>query len=173
MHNYIEQKETERLYIRPLTLDDLGDWEKFFHTPSSLLFFPPFLTGKPKKDATSWIEKQLDRYKDGRFGLQALIEKSTGKFVGQCGLLTQEIDNAKVIEIGYSLLPEHEGKGYATEAAKHFKKYAFDNKLTNSLVSIIHVDNIASQQVATRNGMTNSKRTTFHEIDVFVFRLDR
>lgn len=173
MKKYLEAKESDRLIIRPLRLDDLPKWEVFFHNPNSLLYFPNFLTGNARKDATAWIQKQLDRYENGNYGLQALIEKSTGNFVGQCGLLTQEVDEITEIEIGYSLLPEYEGKGYASEAAQFFKEYAFENDVTDSLVSVIHKENIPSQKVATRNGMTISKETLFHEIGVYIFRIDK
>ena len=173
MEKYPITIETERLLIRPLTITDIIKWEPFFHNPASVKYFPNFITGNSENDARSWIQKQLDRYEDDRFGLHALTEKKTGEFIGQCGLLTQEIDNATEIEIGYSLLPEFEGKGYASEAAQFFKDFAFSNDITNSIISIIHKDNIPSQKVALRNDMTNSKATTFHGLDVYVFRVDK
>ena len=171
MKNYPITTETERLLIRPLLQEDIKKWEVFFQSPSSLLYFPPFLTGNAQKDAKFWIDKQLVRYKENRFGLHALIEKESSNFVGQCGLLAQEIDGKTEIEIGYSLLPHFEGKGYATEAAIFFKNYAFKNNLADSVISIIHRDNIGSQNVARKNGMKIWKETNFHGIEMFVFRV--
>lgn len=174
MNRYLDKKETERLFIRPLTLGDIELWTPFFTHPNSIKYFPKFLSGNPEIDATSWIQKQLDRYTDGRHGLMALIEKSTGDFVGQCGLLTQEIDGKTEIEIGYSLLPQFEGKGYATEAAQLFKKYAFEKNTIDSVVSIIDIGNIPSQNVAMRNGMTKGKMVKdYFGIDVFIFRTNK
>jgi len=173
MLNYLEQKETDRLIIRPLTMDDIKLWTPFFYNPKSIRYFPNFLTSNPKEDATSWISKQLVRYENGKFGLHALIEKSTGRFIGQCGLLEQDVEGEKEIEIGYSLLHQFEGKGYAAEASRFFKNYAFENNITNSLVSIIHVYNIASQKVAMKNGMKSTKKIPYQGIDVFVFRINK
>lgn len=173
MNNYLKEQETDRLLIRPLTLTDNVIWTKFLSDPDCTEFFPKYMRNDSKSRAITWIQKQLERYEENRFGLLGLIEKSTGKFIGQCGLLTQEIDGSPEIEIGYHLLPEFHGKGYASEAAKHFKQYAFDKNITESIISIIHRDNIASQKVAQRNGMTNSKSTTFHDIDVFIFRINK
>jgi ribosomal-protein-alanine N-acetyltransferase len=47
------------------------------------------------------------------------------------------------LEIGYSLMPESRGKGYALEATKKCKDFAFHNQLTDSLISIIHSKNLA------------------------------
>jgi RimJ/RimL family protein N-acetyltransferase len=67
-------------------------------------------------------------------------------------------------------LRKHWGKGYASEAAQLFKNYGFQNKLSESIISIIHIDNIPSQQVAIRNGMTKEKQSKWNDLDVFIFR---
>lgn len=73
--------------------------------------------------------------------------------IGQCGLTLQEYKNEQVLEIGYLLRKEFWGNGYATEAAKACKEYAFQTLKVNEVFSIIRDTNIASQQVAIRNGM--------------------
>src|SRR5690606_21550114 len=103
----------------------------------------------------------------------ALIDKNTGNFVGQCGLLTQVIDGNTEIEIGYHLLPSYWGKGYATEAAMACKRYAFDHLNINSVISIIHVDNAPSQRVAERIGMQRDRKSVFKGIPVFVYEAER
>jgi [ribosomal protein S5]-alanine N-acetyltransferase len=107
----------------------------------------------PEEMAKEVIALSLKRYEEGRFGLQALISKETGAFIGKCGLLLQEVNGKNEIEVGYHLLPAYWGKGYATEAAQRFRDYAFENNITDSVVSIIHPDNTLSKKVALRNGM--------------------
>lgn len=51
-------------------------------------------------------------------GMNALIDKNTNEFVGQCGLLIQKIDEKDELEIDYSIMPAHRGKGNVTEEAK-------------------------------------------------------
>jgi len=62
-------------------------------------------------------------------------------------------------------------KGYATEAAKKCKEFAFENNLAESLISIIHVDNIPSQKVALNNGMFLDKTTIYRDNQVHIFRI--
>ena len=94
-----------------------------------------------------------------------------GIFIGQCGLLKQTVDGIEELEIGYSLLPEHRKKGYASEAAKKCKSFAFEHKLSNTLISIIHVDNKPSQRVALNNGMAWDKTTTYKNNPVHIYRV--
>lgn len=149
--NKISSFQTKRLLIRNLTMDDVEPWLEFLQGENSLEFLP--FTGPTIEHSKKWIEKQLNRYKDDGHGLMALVDKDTGRMVGQCGLLKQEIDGNVEIEIGYHIVPVFRGKGYATEAAIAFKKLAFKKKMAASIISIIHVDNIKSQKVAERNGM--------------------
>ena len=60
----------------------------------------------------------------------------------------------EVLEIGYLFERSYWHRGYATEAAKACKKYAFEILKANEVCSIIRDTNIASQNVAVRNGMT-------------------
>ena len=104
-------------------------------------------------------------------GMNVLIDKGSGEFVGQCGLLVQNVDEQEELEVGYSLMPEFRGLGYALEAAQKCRDFAFQNQLADSLISIIHPDNIASQNVALKNGMKLSKQTIYSGMSVKVYRI--
>ncbi len=168
--HYLNEHETSRLLIRPLISDDYLVWQDFIMDETATRFFPDEWKLKPGK-STEWINSQLTRYKEKRYGLQALIDKKTGKFIGQCGLLTQTVDDKNELEIGYHLIPRYWGKGFATEAAMEFKRMGFENKLADSIISIININNTPSQKVAKRNGMTREKRTRFFGLDVFIYRI--
>jgi RimJ/RimL family protein N-acetyltransferase len=102
-----------------------------------------------------------------------LIDKNTNQVVGASGLLVQEVDGTTELEIGYQLLPEYWHKGYATEATQTIRNYAFQNNFADSIISIIHVDNIASKKVAIRNGMSLEKTTKYKDFPVDVFRISK
>lgn len=170
--NYIYQDnlQSERLITRFLIEEDYKIISRFLSDKECSQFFPN--PGLSNDDwAKFWVEKQHTRYKEKRFGLQALIHNETEEFIGMCGLLTQIADNITETEVGYHLLKNNWGKGYALEAAQLFKNYAFDNKLTDSVVSIIHVNNNRSQAVATKNGMYREKEILFWEAPHFVYRI--
>ncbi len=102
-----------------------------------------------------------------------LIDKQTGAFVGQCGLLVQVVNQVEELEVGYSILPQFWNRGYATEAAFLCQRHAFNNALSNSLISIIHEQNIPSQTVALKTGMVADKRTIYANNPVIIYRIER
>ena len=83
------------------------------------------------------------------------------------------MDGIQELEIGYSIMPQHRNRGYAAEAARKCRDYAFENNLADSLISIVHVDNIRSQKVALKNHMTSEKETVFKEMPVNIFRITK
>ena len=82
--------------------------------------------------------------------------------IGQCGLTMQPWKDEEVLEIGYLFNRLYWHKGYATEAAKACKKYAFEVLKAEVVCSIIRDTNIASQNVAISNGMTMAGTWTKH-----------
>jgi RimJ/RimL family protein N-acetyltransferase len=103
--------------------------------------------------------------------MNALIEKTTGKLVGHCGLLIQKVDNITELEIGYSLLPAFWNKGFASEAAMKCRDVAFERDYALSLISIISLSNTASARVAQKSGMTIDRQTVYNDNDVNIFRI--
>lgn len=87
------------------------------------------------------------------FGFWAVIDKNTKSFIGQVGLLVQNVNGKEELEIGYLLKRKYWNKGYATEAAIACKEYAFNCLNKNRVVSIIRDNNYSSQRVAKRVGM--------------------
>jgi ribosomal-protein-alanine N-acetyltransferase len=172
MVNYLyeDKLETERLVTRKLVSDDYKTWSVFFEDKDAVEFIIDSTVTDTAERARHWIERQRSRYENKLFGLQALIDKRSKEFVGMCGLLLQEVEGVKELEIGYHIFKKHWGKGYAPEAAILFKEYAFKNKLSSSVISIIHVNNVRSQSVALKNGMTPEKRCLWNNLDVFIYR---
>ena len=164
--------ETERLIFRKIHESDFNDWLEFFRDPSTSIHWIEEKES-PEKECAKWYEKQFGRYKDGRGGMNALVEKHNGKLVGHCGLLVQTVDGISELEIGYSLLSAFWGKGYASEAAQLCRDVAFRNKYSDSLISIISETNLPSANVARKNRMRISKTTTYNGNRVNIFRITR
>ena len=170
---YCDNLESERLRTHFLTEADVSAWAEFFEDKDAIEFIPDFGLKAPDDKAKHWIERQVDRYENKSFGLQALIDKRTNEFIGQCGLLLQEVDGIKEVEVGYHVLRKHWGKGYAPEAAKLFIDFAFRKNLSPSVISIIHSKNLKSQRVADKNGLIREKQTAWRDMDVFIYRIHK
>lgn len=166
--NYF-QHESERLKFRKLTEEDVPSWIEFFENNNTLRFLGLDETKDHDVLAKEWVLKQIARYAENGLGHLAVMEKSSGQLIGFSGIIARELDGKPFFEIGYSFKPKVWGKGYATEAAKHIRKIGIETKIADQFVSIIHVENNASMQVAIKNGMTRLFDTTFMEMPVAVF----
>lgn len=172
-HFLLEGEETERLTFRKVDRMDFEEWLIFCTYPDSLKYIKITSSEDPIINCNAWFDKVFYRYENKLGGMNALIDKQTHKLVGQCGLLVQTVEGVQELEIGYSLMPEFRGQGFALEAALKCKEYAFQNNLAESLISLIDVDNIASQKVAVANGMQIEKEIDYNGMRMFVFRIKK
>lgn len=158
MNLLLTGQETERLKFRLLKQEDFDCWVDLFKEPN----VAKFLDIDSKFTATElcniWFDKAFHRYENNLGGMNVLIDKKTNQLVGQCGLLIQNMEGIERIEVGYSMHPKFWNQGYASEAAIKCKNYAFENNLVESLISKIHVENIGSEKVALKNGMSFEKK---------------
>lgn len=168
LHGY----ETQRLSFREVKQSDFTDWLEFFRDPTTSAYWIEEKES-PERECEKWYSKQFGRYKNDKGGMNALIEKKSGKLIGHCGLLVQTVDGLQELEIAYSLLPEFWNKGYASEAAKLCRDVAFQNNFSESLISIISVTNVPSETVARKNGMNIAKTTTYNGNRVNIFRITK
>lgn len=173
MKYILEGQETERLKFRLLTGDDYDAWLPMFADVATGAFLGMAHLKTSKEQCDNWFEKSLARYDAQRGGMNVLVDKQTNKLVGQCGLLIQDVDDEEKVEVGYSILPEYWHKGYATEAARKCRDYAFENGFSDDIISIIDTQNEGSKKVARNNGMQLWKETDFKGMQVHVYRITK
>ena len=148
--------ETERLILRELLpADDEGMFELDSDPEVHL-----YLGNQPVKsieEARAIIQSVRQQYIDNGIGRWAVIEKSSGNFVGWTGLkLIRELTNNHIdfYDVGYRLIKKYWGKGYATESAKVSLKYGFEQLKLNEIFGITHVDNMKSRKALEKCGLT-------------------
>jgi len=155
----LDNLSTDRLEFRRLSLADKTALMEFYGDSEVTKYY--MFEHDPETNCTKGIEKQLWRYKTYNVGMAGLIAKANNKLIGMCGLLHQNINDQLYLEVGYGLMKQYWGNGYAIEAAKYCRDYAFKNKMADVLISIIHPDNISSQKVASKNGMTINEKLEY------------
>ena len=143
--------ETERLYLRRMDQNDYDALCAIMQDADTMYAYEGPYTDE---EVQAWLERQLMRYATLGYGLWAVVLKETGDMIGQCGLTMQPWKDEQVLEIGYLFNRAYWHNGYAAEAAQGCRKYAFDVLGADEVCSIIRDTNIASQNVAKRNGMT-------------------
>lgn len=143
--------ETQRLILRDFTMDDFDGLYEILSDADIMQHYPRPYTAE---ETEAWINRSIDRYRELGFGLWAVELKDSHTFIGDCGITYQNINGNRVPEIGYHIHPRFGGKGYATEAARACRNYAFDTLGFEKIYSYMKYTNIASARVAQKNGMT-------------------
>ncbi|HWA01274.1 MAG TPA: GNAT family N-acetyltransferase [Caulobacterales bacterium] len=163
--------ETPRLVLRAWRDED-------FEPFAAMMAAPPvarFLTGdqRPQDRAGAWRTLSLfvGHWALRGFGLFAVEEKRTGSFVGRVGLWRPEAWVG--LELGWGLAPAYWGRGYALEAARSAGDWAFTRLQADELVSLIHVDNTRSQNLAARLGMKPATPTLHAGMPHTIWKISR
>jgi len=146
--------ETNRLFLRKLTLKDIYSLSLILSDKESMIHYPHAFS---YEEVERWIEKNIERYTKDGFGLWGVIRKEDNQFLGDCGITLQNIDNEILPEIGYHIIKKYCNMGYATEAADACKRYAIKKLGFKSIYSYSQFENIASQKVASKIGMNRIK----------------
>lgn len=143
--------ETPRLLLREMTPADRPALCRILQDSEVMYAYNgPF----SDEEVDEWLERQLARYRQYGYGLWAVVLKATGEMIGQCGLTLQQWNGREMLEAGYLFQRSHWHQGYATEAAGACMDYAFGTLNSPLICSIIRNNNLPSQQVALRNGMS-------------------
>ena len=163
--------ETPRLILREFTPADLPRFAELSANPGLM----QFSSKGPMsfEDAAALLERILAPARLGKPTQFAVIPRETGELIGYCGFFHQTVDDVEELEIAYRLHPDFWGTGIATEAARAVRDHAFGTLGVERVISIIHPDNVRSQRVAEKNGLTKEKETEFKTIDVWIYALTR
>lgn len=151
--------ETERLILREMNENDYSSLCKILQDEEVMYAYEGAFSDE---ETRNWLNKQIANYREYGHGLWAVVLKENNCMIGQCGLTWQNFNDKKVLEIGYLFQKEYWHKGYATEASIGCKEYGFNKLKADELFSIIRDINIASQNVAKRNGMVLTEKYTKH-----------
>ena len=163
--------ETERLYLREMTDGDfealrrvLGDGDIMRHYPYAF----------DDERIRNWIARNRERYQIFGFGLWAVCRKDTGEMIGDCGLTMQIIDGQIRPEIGYHIRADHQRQGFAREAARAVRDWAFEHTPFGAVYSYMKAENIPSIRTALSYGCTAAGEFRDDEGDINrVFALTR
>lgn len=162
--------DTPRLILREFSPDDTDSLGAVLSDPETMRFYPAPLD---RTGVEEWIARNRRRYAKDGHGLWAMVLKSTGGLIGDCGLTVQSVDSADEIEIGYHVRRDHWGQALATEAARACRDYGFARLPVDHLISLIRPENLPSRRVAEKNGMTIWKQVMRASLPHLVYSISR
>ncbi len=143
---------TERLLLRRWRASDRAPFAALNVDPEVMRHFPAALSRRESDELADAIDRGIGQ--DG-WGLWALEERASGRFLGYTGLARPGFDAPfmPAVEIGWRLAREAWGHGFASEAARAAAAYAFDELALRELVSFTVPANERSRAVMRRIGM--------------------
>jgi [ribosomal protein S5]-alanine N-acetyltransferase len=136
---------TKRLLLRELEPNDIDSLFEVLGDPVAMCYYrAPF----DRDGVSAWIDWAGHSYRENGFGLWAVIRRSDGRFLGDCGPMLQPVEDHVIPEVGYHIVPAEQGRGYATEAARACVAWVFANTSFDIVCSLVSPENAPSRAVA-------------------------
>jgi ribosomal-protein-alanine N-acetyltransferase len=150
---------TKRLELRHLQTTDLHALYELYRDPEMRRYYP---------DGTRTLEETMQELRwflsghprHPNLGLWATVERSTGEFLGRCGLLPWHIEGNDEVELAFMIKKQRWREGFASEAALGIVRYAQEVLGFRRLICLITPGNVASAAVATKIGMSFERKFT-------------
>jgi RimJ/RimL family protein N-acetyltransferase len=166
------QIETPRLILRLPHLMDLEPWAAMMADEQTAKFIGGVT---PREVVWRALMTMIGSWHAMGFGMFSVIEKSSGRWIGRLG--PWQPDGWPGTEVGWAIVRDSWGKGYAPEGATAATDWAFDNLGWTDVIHSIAPDNIASQQVARKLGSINRGRGAlpppFHQTAIDIWGQSR
>ena len=166
----IIQIETGRLRMRPLTMNDLDRVHSIWNDASVRRYL---WDDKPvsKELAADVLAQSVTSFESDGVGLCGVALKEDDELIGFCGF--RFFDDPPEVEVLYGLLPDHWGKGLASEATVAMLRYGFEELKLERIYAGADPPNQASFRVMERAGMRFIKRTEVGGLEAIYYVVAR
>lgn len=166
-----EERQTQRLLLRPPALEDRVAYHAHFTRPAVERWLrPPPLPPFNTRVLDELIEGDCAHWSDHGFGPWVLIDQQSGKFAGRGGLSWTSVEGTAEIELPWSIEPALHGRGLATEAATAACEWARELGL-GQVVALVLPSNAASRRVAEKAGFKRNGEVLHAGLPHLLFRL--
>ena len=144
---------TARLVARLFEQADLDDFAALCADVEVMRFVGDGTTLE-RAEVAHWIDVCQEKYAQRGYGTSAIFERSTGAFVGYCGVV--RAPDRDFDELIYVFHQRFWGRGYATEIGQAMLAYVFEISPLHSIFATIDPDNQDSKKVAAKLGMVET-----------------
>jgi [ribosomal protein S5]-alanine N-acetyltransferase len=146
---------SKRLIIKPTTLADAGFILKLLNSPGWIEFIGDRNVHTVAEAETYLTTRLVGVNPTKGCGIYSIFLRENDTPIGMSSLVKR--DYLDHVDIGYALLPEHEGKGYATEASEVVLDYAMNTLGYDTIVGICLKNHSASIRVLEKIGLKIEK----------------
>ena len=162
--------ETERLSLRPLTLDDVDELHRLWVEPGvrRYLWDDEVIS---RERARAVVEESVALFESRGLGLWAVRSRAGDELIGFCGFWF--FHDPPRLELLYGIAPALWNRGLATEAARAMLGYGFGQLSFERIEASTDAANAASVRVMERAGMSFWKRELTNGLDTIYYALTR
>ena len=161
---------TSRLNLRPFTLEDTDPFHEILLGKDVLRYFPSS-EPPPRERVEKWIRQVLAHWQAHGYGLWAVESRASGELLGRTGL--QWLPETGEIEVDFLFDRRFWGQGFATEAGRVSLRFGLKKLAVDFVVGIVHPENLPSQRVLEKIGMTRHERACYFGMDCYRYVADR
>ncbi len=166
------EAETQRLICRRPREEDGPEYERLFLDPEVGTWLrPPPLEPLGPQGVRRILSHDLLHWQQHRFGPWALVTIEEGRFVGRGGLARTRVEGRPMVELPWSVLPDSQGRGLATESAEAALSVASGIGLRH-VISLSLIDNRASRRVMEKAGLTFEREVEHIGLPHVLYGLD-
>ena len=149
--------ETERCYLREITLDDIDRLYELY-APGEITKYMDGLH-ENREEEVAYTKAYIDHmYRFFGYGLWLVVENATGEIIGRAGLEHRETQDEWWLEMGYMIAVDYQKQGYATEVCEGILQYAREALEFEEISCMIHRENATSIHLAEKLGFHWEKR---------------
>ncbi|GAA4440910.1 GNAT family N-acetyltransferase [Phytohabitans houttuyneae] len=160
---------TERLDLPPLDASHLDELAAIYADPAVSAYIGGSKLSYEGTRAQLAVFEAI--WREHGHGQSAVIERASGRMIGRAGLHHWP---GGMLELGYVLARDAQGKGYAREAGAAWLAWTWANLPNDHITAVIHPENTASITLAARLGFHFDHRTDqLTGTTVSIYRLDR
>ncbi len=154
--------ETERLKIESPPINDLDQLINMHRSFGS----------QTSEVIRCWLESDIAHFNKHGFAMGSVYEKHSHNFVGRAGLVyLDHNDKQPDIEVGYEIDRTFWNNGCATELTKALIAWGFAHLPVSRLVAVTRRQNLASQRVLEKSGMSFTKIMRFRDEDFLFYEI--
>jgi len=162
--------QTDRLIVRQYVFET--DAENFFLINGDEEVMRYIRAPKSREECDEFLKQNIETYKTNPLmGRWAVHDKVSGRYVGSFAFIP--VEGTEESQLGYALLREYWGKGFATELTKEGIKYVFSKTRLDEVYGITVAENTDSQKVLLKSGFTHHRNYKEDEKDMRSYIIKR
>ncbi|MBU3105820.1 GNAT family N-acetyltransferase [Clostridium gasigenes] len=162
--------KTNRLVFREFTQADIDNLFLLLSDPIVM----KYCSGTINMIGTQkWLDIAIESYEKYGYDYWAVYERDTDTFLGQIGILNQEIDGTQEDCLAFMIGQKYWNKGYVTEGAIACINYAFKYLKLEKLIATVEPENLQSIFVLRKIGMKYIREANYGDEKVHVYSINK